>query len=64
MGIKIVERGNHPDHKTYEARCGRCHSLLTWQKVDAKRVVAETQRDPAFTQIDCPVCGNYVTGYE
>ena len=64
MSIKITKRGTPPNEIPWSGTCSRCKSEMNWFLDDAKRYHAGDQRDSQpFTQIDCPVCGATVTGY-
>jgi len=63
MAIEILKHGADPRDKSYEAECYKCHSVLKWHRSDAKTDYSGDQREGPFTQIECPVCKNYVTGY-
>lgn len=63
MAITIIQRGELPEEKEYQAQCHKCKSVLSWKKKDARIDFPGDQRDGPFTQINCPVCGGNVTGY-
>lgn len=63
MTIKVTKRGEPLAERKYAAKCHSCKSEMQWKHTDAKHVFGGDQRDGAFTQIDCPVCGSTVTGY-
>jgi hypothetical protein len=54
MAIEIIERGELPGEKQYEASCNLCRSRLKFLRADAK--ITYDQRDGDFLTITCPVC--------
>lgn len=63
VSIRITKTGEHPDLKIYKGQCHRCRSVMEWQRKDARYVHSGDARSGPFTQINCPVCGNNVSGY-
>lgn len=54
MAIEVVERGEMPEDRPYEATCNNCRSKLRFLRGDAK--FTPDQRDGDFLTVTCPVC--------
>ena len=53
--MKIISRGTPPELQTYTTSCGKCHSVLEFQKNEAQ---AKTDRNETVYVLNCPVCRN------
>jgi RNase P subunit RPR2 len=58
MAIEVIERGELPEDRPYEATCNRCRSKLRFLRGDAQ--FTADQRDGDFLTVKCPVCGESV----
>ncbi|WP_312969717.1 hypothetical protein [Acinetobacter gerneri] len=55
--MKVVSRGIPPELQTYTASCGKCHSVLEFQKSEAQ---VKTDRNETVYVLKCPVCRNEI----
>jgi RNase P subunit RPR2 len=64
--MQIIQRGDPDRPKWWLRQSLRCHHCETLFCLEAKdRVtVREDQRNGAFVEVECPVCGYRVTGHE
>lgn len=53
--MKVVSRGMPPELQTYTASCGKCHSVLEFQKSEAQ---VKIDRNETVYVLNCPVCRN------
>lgn len=53
--MRVLERGDLPEHKVYQCRCTNCRSLYEFERREAKYV--NDQRDGDFLETHCPNCG-------
>ena len=53
--MKIISRGTPPELQIYTTSCGKCHSVLEFQKNEAQ---AKTDRNETVYVLNCPVCRN------
>ena len=53
--MKVISRGTPPELQTYTTSCGKCHSVLEFQKNEAQ---AKTDRNETVYVLNCPVCRN------
>ncbi len=51
--MKIISRGKPPELLNYRTNCNKCHSVLEFQKSDARAV---NDRNETVYVITCPVC--------
>ena len=51
--MKIIERGELPQNKTYQAKCHRCKTIFEFEKHEAQPF---NDRGEMVLAIDCPVC--------
>jgi uncharacterized protein with PIN domain len=55
--MKVISRGTPPELQTYTASCGKCHSVLEFQKNET-RVMSD--RNETVYVLNCPVCRNEI----
>lgn len=53
--MKVISQGTPPELQTYTTSCGKCHSVLEFQKHEAK---VTTDRNETVYVLNCPVCRN------
>lgn len=53
--MKVISRGMPPELQTYTAACGKCHSVLEFQKNEAQ---VKVDRNETVYVLNCPVCRN------
>ena len=53
--MKVISRGTPPELQTYTTSCGKCHSVLEFQKNEAQ---AKIDRNETVYVLNCPVCRN------
>ena len=53
--MKIISRGTPPELQAYTTSCGKCHSVLEFQKNEA-RVMSD--RNETVYVLNCLVCRN------
>ena len=53
--VKVVSRGTPPEIANYTASCGKCHSVLEFQKSEAQ---VKVDRNETVYVLNCPVCRN------
>ena len=51
--MKIIERGELPQNKTYQTKCHRCKTVFEFEKNEAQPF---NDRGEMVLVIDCPVC--------
>ncbi len=56
MAIEIIRRGEHPNEKTYTAKCYTCSTQVRFKRNDGKYHPGYDQRDGPTLTIPCPVC--------
>lgn len=55
--MKVISRGTPPELQTYTASCGKCHSVLEFQKNEAQ---VKSDRNETVYVLSCPVCRNEI----
>ena len=55
--MKVISRGIPPELQTYTASCGKCHSVLEFQKSEAQ---VKIDRNETVYVLNCPVCRNEI----
>lgn len=55
--MKVISRGIPPELQTYTALCGKCHSVLEFQKSEAQ---VKIDRNETVYVLNCPVCRNEI----
>lgn len=55
--MKVISRGTPPELQTYTTSCGKCRSILEFQKNEA-RVISD--RNDICYVLACPVCSNEI----
>ena len=55
--MKIVSRGIPPELQQYTATCSNCHSVLEFQKSEARAV---SDRNELVYVLNCPVCNKEI----
>lgn len=55
--MKVISRGTPPELQTYTASCGKCHSVLEFQKSEAQ---VKSDRNETMYVLSCPVCCNEI----
>lgn len=53
--MKVISRGTPPELQTYTTPCGKCHSVLEFQKNEAQ---VKIDRNETVHVLNCPVCRN------
>lgn len=53
--MKIISQGTSPELQAYTTSCSKCHSVLEFQKNEA-RVMSD--RNETVYVLNCPVCRN------
>ncbi len=53
--MKVISRGTPPELQTYTTSCGKCHSVLEFQKNEAQ---VKIDRNETVYVVNCPVCRN------
>ncbi|MFH7808788.1 hypothetical protein ACE01U_09060 [Acinetobacter sp. BSP-153] len=53
--MKVISQGIPPELQTYTASCGKCHSVLEFQKNEAQ---VKSDRNETVYVLSCPVCRN------
>ena len=53
--MKVISRGTPSELQTYTVSCGKCHSVLEFQKNEAQ---VRLDRNEAVYVLNCPVCRN------
>lgn len=53
--MKVISRGTPPELQTYTTSCGKCHSVLEFQKNEAQ---VKVDRNETVYMLNCPVCRN------
>ena len=53
--MKVVSRGTPSELQIYTASCGKCHSVLEFQKSEAQ---VKVDRNETVYVLNCPVCRN------
>lgn len=51
--MKVISRGVPPQNQTYTTTCRDCHSVLEFQKNEAR---VESDRNDICYVLTCPVC--------
>ncbi len=60
MTVQIISRGKLPDKDPlFTTGCQKCGTVFSFNKSDTK--VFHDWRDGDYMQLDCPVCGAFVT---
>lgn len=57
--MKIIERGQLPGKKVYQARCHYCRTLVEFERGEAS--VLGGVRNDRYLQVQCPVCPHKIT---
>ena len=55
--MKVISQGAPPELQTYTAACGKCHSVLEFQKNEAQ---VKSDRNETMYVLSCPVCRNEI----
>ena len=55
--MKVISRGMPPELQTYTAACGKCHSVLEFQKNEAQ---VKVDRNETVYVLTCPVCSKEI----
>ena len=55
--MKVISRGTQPELQTYTTTCGKCHSVLEFQK---NEVQVKSDRNETVYVLSCPVCRNEI----
>ncbi|WP_228714918.1 hypothetical protein [Acinetobacter pullicarnis] len=53
--MKVISRGIQSELQTYTASCGKCDSVLEFQKNEAR---VTSDRNETIYVVNCPVCRN------
>lgn len=53
--MKVISRGTPSELQTYTASCGKCHSVLEFQKNETRVMI---DRNETMYVLSCPVCRN------
>jgi hypothetical protein len=54
-GVKIIKKGEVPEHKTYRVDCHNCKTEFEFLANEA--TITRDPRDGDFLTIECPLCG-------
>ena len=55
--MKVISRGIPPQNQTYTTTCRDCHSVLEFQKNEARMM---SDRNETIYVITCPVCSKEI----
>ena len=55
--MKVISRGIPPQNQTYTTTCRDCHSVLEFQKNEARMM---SDRNETIYVITCPVCSKKI----
>ena len=55
--MKVINRGVPPENQTYTTTCGKCYSVLEFQKNEAQ---VKVDRNETVYVLNCPVCHNEI----